>query len=114
MGVEPGSRDLAPLIDSVKTRSRTILDIAAQSRSARPGALDPGPQGHAVDSENGDDFVRNLRLAATALDQVSESDWRPETILAALKASAESNQVKLGDAMQPSGWRSPQQQSPSR
>ena len=28
MGVESGGRDLAPLIDAVKTRSRTILQVA--------------------------------------------------------------------------------------
>ena len=102
MGVEPGERDLAPLIDSVKTRSRTILDIANQV------AVRLDPARSILDSKAaqligkmGDGFVRNLRLSAAALETISESDWRPDTILGVLKAAAESNQVKLGDAMQP-------------
>ncbi len=37
MGVNPDSRDLLPLIDSVKARSRTLLDIAQQVAVRLPG-----------------------------------------------------------------------------
>ena len=102
MGVDVGSRDLAPLIDTVKARSRTILDIANQVAVR----LDPArsildPKAEQLIGKMGDGFVRNLRLAAEALEKIPDPVWRPEAILQVLKASAEFNQVKLGDAMQP-------------
>ena len=102
MGVAPGSRDLAPLIDSVKTRSRTILDVASQvAVRLDPARSTLDPKAEQLIRKMGEGFVRNLRLGAAALEQVSESDWHPDTILQVLKTSAECNQVKLGDAMQP-------------
>ncbi|MEP7325336.1 MAG: glutamate--tRNA ligase, partial [Gemmatimonadota bacterium] len=102
MGVNSGHRNLAPLIDSVKTRSRTILDIANQV-AAR---LDPArstldPKAVQLIARMGDAFGHNLRLAAAALEKIPDADWQPETILQVLRASAEASQVKLGDAMQP-------------
>jgi glutamyl-tRNA synthetase len=65
--------------------SRVTLDEKAQQFKAKAG----------------DAFRRNLELAAKALELVAPDEWNADRILAALKESAERNQVKLGDAMQP-------------
>jgi glutamyl-tRNA synthetase len=101
-GVNLNGRTLEPLIDSVKARSRTILDIASQVAvrlDASRVTLDEKAQ--QFKAKAGDAFRRNLELAAKALELVAPDEWNADRILAALKESAERNQVKLGDAMQP-------------
>jgi glutamyl-tRNA synthetase len=101
MGVEAGDADLRPLIDAVKARSRTILQLAEQVavRLAGPRALDQ--KGEALIAKMGDAYGENLRRAVAALEPVGATDWNPERILDVLKQSAESAGTKLGDAMQP-------------
>ncbi len=100
MGIGSGARDLAPLIDSVKARSRTILDIATQvAVRLDPARATLDAKAEQLVRKMGDSFVTNLRLMAGALEQVA--DWQPEPILAVIKSAAEQHQVKLGDAMQP-------------
>ena len=101
-GVNLNGRALEPLIDSVKARSRTILDIANQVAvrlDASRVSLDEKAQ--QFRAKAGDAFRRNLELAAKALELVPPDEWNADRVLAALKESAERNQVKLGDAMQP-------------
>jgi glutamyl-tRNA synthetase len=96
------SRDVTPLIDSVKARSRTILHVAEQvavrldpSRST----LDAKAEG--LIRKMGPAFVENLGLAVGALESIGSGGWQPDRLLAALKAVAEANGLKLGDIMQP-------------
>jgi glutamyl-tRNA synthetase len=102
MGVDPGGRDLAPLVDAVKTRSRTILHVAQQVAvrlDPSRGALDA--KGEALIGKMGPTFSVNLRRAADALEQLPAAEWTGERILDALRRVAETNGLKLGDAMQP-------------
>jgi glutamyl-tRNA synthetase len=102
MGINPGTRDLNPLIDTVKTRSRTILDIASQVAVRLDGnrvSLDEKAQ--QLRKKMGEGFRTNLERAAEALESVPPAEWNPDRVLQAIKDSAERQQVKLGDAMQP-------------
>jgi glutamyl-tRNA synthetase len=102
MGVIAGGEHLGLLIDTVKARSRTILDIANQVAVRLDGSrvvLDEKAQ--TFRTRLGDGFDKNLTLAATALESVPPAEWNPDRILQTIKQSAEQNQVKLGDAMQP-------------
>jgi glutamyl-tRNA synthetase len=102
MGVDPAGRDLAPLIDAVKTRSRTILDVAERVAVR----LDPSRAALDAKSETlirkmGPAFAANLRRVALALDALGPAEWSADRILEALKLAAETHALKLGDAMQP-------------
>ena len=101
-GVPLNGRPLEPLIDTVKARSRTILDIASQVAvrlDASRVTLDDKAQ--QFRKKAGEAFRRNLELVVNALEAVSAENWTADGVLAALKASAEQHQVKLGDALQP-------------
>jgi len=102
MGVAVRGRDLAPLVDAVKTRSRTILQIAEQvAVRLDPSRATLDPKGEALIRKMGASFALNLRRAADALEQLPPADWVPERILETLKGVAETHNLKLGDAMQP-------------
>jgi glutamyl-tRNA synthetase len=101
MGV-PITSDLRPLIDSVKARSRTILDIARQvAVRLDPARSTPDDKGQALIHKMGPAFEGNLALASAALESLKPAEWKPEQLLATLKSVAESNKLKLGDVMQP-------------
>ncbi|MEO6055462.1 MAG: glutamate--tRNA ligase [Gemmatimonadales bacterium] len=102
LGVAPGGHDLAPLIDAVKTRSRTILQVAEQL-SVR---LDPSrsvldAKGETLIRKMGPAFSANLERAADALEQLPAGAWTAGRILDCLKQVAEAHGLELGDAMQP-------------
>jgi glutamyl-tRNA synthetase len=102
MGVPDDGRDLRPLIDSVKARSRTILHVADQVAVR----LDPSrsrldEKGQALIRKMGPAFASNLSLAADALEPLRNGAWNAERLLACLKSFAETHGLKLGDAMQP-------------
>ena len=101
-GVGLHGRALEPLIDSVKARSRTILDIATQvgvRLDASRVTMDDKAQ--QFRTKAGEAFRRNLELAAKTLELAPPEEWNADRVLASLKESAEQNQVKLGDFMQP-------------
>ena len=102
LGVDSGSRPLEPLIDGVKARSRTILQLAEQVavRLAGPRS-EPDARGIALRKKLGSAFAEHLRRAVAVLESLPDDQWRAEPILAALTASAESAGAKLGDALQP-------------
>ena len=102
LGLASDGRDLAPLIDAVKARSRTITQLAEQI-IVRVNGPRGGPDAKAAGliAKMGDAYRENLRRAISALEPVSASEWTPEQLLHALKTSAEQSGVKLGDAMQP-------------
>jgi glutamyl-tRNA synthetase len=102
LGVDVGSRDLAPLIDAVKTRSRTILQVAERvAVRLNPSRSVLDDQGKTLIRKLGPAFGPNLLQAADALEPVGPAQWDAEHILEALKESAQAHGLKLGDAMQP-------------
>ena len=102
MGVAYGARDLTPLVDAVKTRSRTILHVAEQvAVRLDPSRAALDPKAEALIRRMGPAFSANLRLAADALERLGPAEWTADRILQSLKGVAETNGLKLGDAMQP-------------
>ena len=101
MGIEV-VRDLNPLIDSVKARSRTILHVAEQvAVRMDPSRSSLDPKGEALVRKMGAAFSDNLSLALEALESLAPIEWKPERILETLRGVAESRSLKLGDLMQP-------------
>ena len=102
MGVVAAGRDLRPLIDSVKARSRTILNIAEQvAVRLDPSRVVRDTKGEQLATKLGDAFGTNLAVVADALDRIPAAEWGSERILADMKALAESRGAKLGDLLQP-------------
>ncbi|HET6777445.1 MAG TPA: glutamate--tRNA ligase [Gemmatimonadales bacterium] len=96
------TRDIRPLIDSVKARSRTILHVAEQvAVRLDPKRSKMDAKGEALVRKMGPAFAENLVLATTALESLKPAEWQPDEVLAALKSVAEANRLKLGDVMQP-------------
>jgi len=96
------ARDLRPLIDSVKARSRTILHVANQvAVRLEPARSTPDDKGKALIQKMGPAFEGNLALASAALASLKPAQWNADELLATLKVVAESNKLKLGDVMQP-------------
>ncbi len=102
MGVDLGGRALAPLIDAVKARSRTLLDIATQV-AVRVDArrITRDAKGEQLVKKLGEAFGANLGLVHAALDALPQAEWTAAPLEAALKAVAEREGRKLGDVMQP-------------
>jgi glutamyl-tRNA synthetase len=101
MGVEP-QRDLLPIIEAVKTRSRTITNIAEQvavrldaSRIVRD------EKGIQLATKLGERFTANLLAAHDTLATVDLSHWNADAVESALRNVAETSATKLGDIMQP-------------
>ena len=102
LGIDAAGRALEPLIDGVKARSRTILQLAEQVavRLAGPRG-EPDARGVALRRKLGPAFAEHLRRAVATLEALPPGQWTAEPILAALTASAELAGAKLGDALQP-------------
>jgi glutamyl-tRNA synthetase len=102
MGVTWNGRDLTPLVDAVKARSRTILHVAQQvAVRLEPARAELDPKGEALIRKLGPAFSTNLLLATEALRELPGTDWKPESILERLKTMAATHGLKLGDALQP-------------
>ena len=102
MGIALDHRDLRPVIDAVKARSRTILHIAEQVAVRLDGARTTRDErGQQLVAKMGPAYAANLRTVVVALEAIPESDWNPDRLLGDLKAVAESHSLKLGDVMQP-------------
>ncbi|HKT60059.1 MAG TPA: glutamate--tRNA ligase [Gemmatimonadales bacterium] len=102
MGVPVGDRDLVPLINAVKARSRTILQVAERvAVRLDPSRAQIDAKGEALIHKMGAAFAANLEHAIRALEQLAPDQWVPEPILDTLKRVAETHGLKLGDAMQP-------------
>jgi glutamyl-tRNA synthetase len=101
MGIKV-DRDLRPLIDSVKARSRTILHVAQQvAVRLDPSRATLDAKGEALLKKMGPAFGRNLGLASAALEGIDAAGWDPDRLLETLKKVAEKQTAKLGDVMQP-------------
>ena len=102
LGVPAPDRPIGPLIDAVKSRARTVLQIAERVAVR----LDPGravlePKGEALIRKMGPAYRTSLGLAVQALEALPATAWDPTAIYEAIKGQAEASGVKLGDAMQP-------------
>ncbi len=102
MGIATGDRNLSPVIDAVKTRSRTILHVAEQvAVRVDASRIVRDEKGAALVAKMGDRFAANLRLDHGALQRIPDFDWLPPALEGALRTVAEANGLKLGDVMQP-------------
>jgi glutamyl-tRNA synthetase len=102
MSVDVGGVDVRPVIEAVKARSRTIIDVAEQvAVRLDPSRAPLDAKGEGLIKKMGPAFSANLRLTLEALDAVPAGGWTPESLLAVLKGVAESRGLKLGDALQP-------------
>src|SRR5690349_16040046 len=102
MGVPVGERDLVPLIEAVKGRARTVLQMAERvAVRLDPSRAVVDPKGEALIRKMGPAFAANLERAIHALERLPPDQWRPDPILDALKRVAETHGLKLGDALQP-------------
>ena len=102
LGVRSAGRDLRPLIDAVKARSRTILQLADQVAVRLDGPREgPDEKAAALMRKMGPSFQRNLAVVGDALAAVPAEEWTPDVLLERVKSAAEDAGLKLGDAMQP-------------
>jgi glutamyl-tRNA synthetase len=102
MGVGYDGADLVPIIDSVKARSRTILNVAEQvAVRLDPTRAQLDAKGESLIRKMGPAFAANLRLAIETLEPITAGGWSADAMLASLKTMAESRGLKLGDALQP-------------
>ena len=103
MGVSDAGRDALPrVIDAVKARSRTILDVARQAAvRLDPDRAELDDKARGLVEKMGPGYARSLALAAETLREIAGGSWAPEPILAALKARVEAEHMKLGDLLQP-------------
>jgi glutamyl-tRNA synthetase len=101
MGVDPGDRDLDPIIEAVKARSRTILQIAEQVAIRLAGTQHRDAKAEKLVARLGEAYPRNLALMRAALEAVPEAEWRASHLEAVIRAAAERHGLTLGDAMQP-------------
>ena len=102
LGVEPRGRDLAPIIDATKARSRTIVHLAEQVAVRLDAArVRRDEKGEQVLSTMGDRFGASVALAHRALAAVPAAGWTAGLLLERLKATAETHAIELGDLLQP-------------
>ena len=96
------SADLIPLIDSVKVRSRTIVQVAEQvAVRLDPGRSTLDSKGESLIRKMGPSFATNLQLGAAALEGLTPTEWTADRLLETLRGLAEGRGIKLGDVMQP-------------
>jgi glutamyl-tRNA synthetase len=102
LGVATGGRDLAPVIDAAKQRSRTVVQLAEQVAvrlDASRIVLDDKAEKLRV--KMGDGFHAALSVALESLAPLDRTAWTSEQLLESLKGAAEARGLKLGDALQP-------------
>ncbi len=95
-------RDLTPLIDAVKARSRTITHIAEQiALRVDASRIVRDEKGTQLIAKLGDRFAASLRFATASLDGVPSDQWTAAATESVLRAAAKTNGLKLGDLLQP-------------
>jgi glutamyl-tRNA synthetase len=93
---------LDALIDAVKARSRTIIQLAEQvAVRADRSRVSDDERAIALRQKLGEGFAASLRLAHDALSALGPNDWNAERLLEVLKSTATEKGIKLGDLMQP-------------
>jgi glutamyl-tRNA synthetase len=102
LGVDWRGRDLGPLIDAVKPRSRTIVQLAEQIAARLDAArVRRDEKGEQLLQKMGDSFGSSVALAHRTLATVSPDAWTADVLLERLKGAAEGQALKLGDLLQP-------------
>jgi glutamyl-tRNA synthetase len=102
LGVDPRGRDLAPLIDAAKARSRTIVHLAQQVAVRLDASrVRRDEKGEQLLKKMGDRFGASVALAQRTLAAVPGADWTAPVLLERLKGAAEAGALKLGDLLQP-------------
>ncbi|HET7600987.1 MAG TPA: glutamate--tRNA ligase [Gemmatimonadales bacterium] len=102
LGVDAGSRDLTGLIDAVKARSRTLVQLAEQVAvrlDASRTQLDA--KAEQLVRKLGPQFPASLEAARGALAPLTRERWNADAILEVLRGAAAERQLKLGDLLQP-------------
>lgn len=100
--VDTTGRDLLPLIDAVKARSRTILHLAEQVATRLPGAnVTRDEKGTALVAKMGGSFPANLHTVHQALSAVTDQQWDHPHLERTIKELSTTTGLKLGDLMQP-------------
>ena len=98
----PDIPDVVRLIDAVKTRSRTVVHLAEQiAVRLDPNRVVPDQKAEKFKGRMGLAFNANLALAVAALQELPAAEWTPDQLVETLRRVAESNELKLGDVMQP-------------
>ncbi len=101
-GIDASGRDLAPIIDAVKTRARTVVDMAERvAVRLDPSRASLEPRGEALIQKLGADYPLRLDWAIAALTPLTDAEWRADRLLEVLTAAAGAHGVKLGEVMQP-------------
>jgi glutamyl-tRNA synthetase len=102
LGVAADGHDLRALIDAVKVRSRTIVQLADQVAVRLDGTrVKFDPKGEQLVRKMGPQFRQSLELAQRTLEAVPAAEWSGDRLLEVLKAAAEQSALKLGDLLQP-------------
>ncbi|MBM4187222.1 MAG: glutamate--tRNA ligase [Gemmatimonadetes bacterium] len=102
MGVDPGDRPMGPIIDAVKSRARTVTQLAERAAvRIDPTRAKVEPKGIALIEKMGPKYRENLGHAVTALSPLGSTEWTADSILAAIKGAGERLEIKLADLMQP-------------
>lgn len=98
----PSEDALLPYIESVRARSRTLLDVARQvAIRLDPGRAQLDEKARSLVEKMGPRYGESLRLARETLDSLGPGDWTSERILVALKERVAASGLKLGDLLQP-------------
>ena len=102
LGVDPGARELAPLIDAAKQRSRTVVQLAEQVAVRLDATrVVPDEKAAKLRVKMGGGFETALSVAYDTLSPLDGTAWTAEHLLESLKGAAEARGLKLGDALQP-------------
>ncbi len=90
------------LIDAVKARSRTVLDLADQVVVRLPGhTVVRDAKGEALVTKLGPRYSESLALVHSALTDLAPEDWHAAALEERFRTLATETGLKLGDLMQP-------------
>ncbi len=102
LGVDPGPRDLIPLISAVQGRARTTLQLAERvALRLDPGRAIPDEKVEALRRKLGPAWTGHVQSALHTLESIPATEWEAPLLLERLTALAAETGVKLGDIMQP-------------
>ncbi|HUL69685.1 MAG TPA: hypothetical protein VLT17_05520, partial [Gemmatimonadales bacterium] len=95
--------DLHRVIDVVKIRSRTVLDIVDQvTTRLTTEPREPDEKARKFIAMQGEqEFRQGLVFTLSGLEKLPSSNWTSESTLTAIKEVAVTTGKKLGDVMQP-------------
>jgi len=98
-----GSRDsLLPYVETVKARSRTLIDLADQVAIRLAEQAPPlDEKGEQFVRKLGTEYVQGVARAHATLSAIPATEWNRERILETLKTAVADTGMKLGDLLQP-------------